>query len=460
MTAIDARTVHFEGVLHTADSETYITCPFDVPEGCAAIRLHFTYAPQRVATVRNLVSIGLFDPHGCRGQAHRGTPDGEIIVSADSATRGFVAGPLPAGRWYALLAVFIIMPDVAPCTYTLDVQTSAVPLAAAPMPPSSYPAGAPRTPQPGPRWYRGELHTHSLHSDGQCSVAEIVARARDRDLDFICLTDHNTISGWSDIAAAQADDLLIIPGEEMTTYYGHAVALGIDRWVNWRVGYKGWTMNDAARATRDAGGLFIIAHPWSIGTPACTGCRWLYDSFDMALADGSEVWSNRWPREDSHNPCNQRFWYEQTAAGHPLTAVAAADFHAPQAWSEHIPVTCVYAAELSAPAILEGIRQRRVMVTTGPWLEIEETGSRWVLLENVLTAGPVRTNVVAAWRGAPPDARLRIRQAATVLDEAVVGDQGRLAFAVLPGQTHAELWSADGVLLAMTNPLAVSSSAA
>lgn len=458
-----SQTYRFAGSLQPADSETYITCSFDVPPGCAAIRLRLDYTPQRANNAGNLISLGLFDPNGFRGQAHRNPPDDEVIVSVDTATRGFVAGPLTAGRWQALLAVFLVMDGFAPCTYTLDIETSATPLAkpagaAALLAPNA--AAPARSHQPGPRWYRGEMHTHTRHSDGQCSLAEVVARARARRLDFVCLTDHNTNSGWRDIAAAQADEVLIIPGMELTTYYGHATAIGIDRWVDWRAGYAGWTMNDAARAVHDAGGLFIIAHPWSVGSPACTGCRWMCSDFDMSLADGMEVWSSHWPRPPSHNPCNLRFWCEQVDAGHTLAAVAAADFHSPPMWSDDVPVTCVYARELSVAAIVEGIRQRRVVVTTGPWLELHETGARWVLLENVLTAGPVQTNVVAAWHAAPPGARLRLHRGATVLDETLVTEQGRLAFATPPGMVHAELWSADGNLLAMTNPLAVSSHAA
>ncbi|GAJ18037.1 unnamed protein product, partial [marine sediment metagenome] len=44
-------------------------------------------------------------------------------------------------------------------------------------------------------WYKGELHVHSYHSDGKNSVEEIVEAAKEEKLDFIALTDHNTISG-------------------------------------------------------------------------------------------------------------------------------------------------------------------------------------------------------------------------------------------------------------------------
>jgi len=118
-------------------------------------------------------------------------------------------------------------------------------------------------------------------------------------------------------------------------------------------------------------------------------------------------------------------------------------------------VTYVYADELSTPAILAGIRRRRVMLSTGPWIELQTTAPRWVLMENVLIAGPTRTNVVAQWQAAPPGARLRAMGAGIAVDEVAVGEQGRLALNVPPGDVHLELWSADGALLAMTNPISV-----
>jgi hypothetical protein len=53
------------------------------------------------------------------------------------------------------------------------------------------------------RWYRGNLHTHTLWSDGD-DYPEMVARwYRDHDYDFLCFTDHNTLLAserWTNVA--------------------------------------------------------------------------------------------------------------------------------------------------------------------------------------------------------------------------------------------------------------------
>jgi hypothetical protein len=41
-------------------------------------------------------------------------------------------------------------------------------------------------------WYKGDLHSHSLYSDGDSPVADVVASVEAKGLDFFALTDHDT----------------------------------------------------------------------------------------------------------------------------------------------------------------------------------------------------------------------------------------------------------------------------
>lgn len=56
----------------------------------------------------------------------------------------------------------------------------------------------------GKQFYRGNLHTHSLWSDGDDYLEMIALWYRDRDYDFLCFTDHNTLATskdrWVDIS--------------------------------------------------------------------------------------------------------------------------------------------------------------------------------------------------------------------------------------------------------------------
>ena len=51
-----------------------------------------------------------------------------------------------------------------------------------------------------------DLHTHSTASDGQYTPSELVRLAKDRGLEVLALTDHDTVGGLEE--AAQAGDAL------------------------------------------------------------------------------------------------------------------------------------------------------------------------------------------------------------------------------------------------------------
>lgn len=71
-------------------------------------------------------------------------------------------------------------------------------------------------------------------------------------------------------------------------------------------------------------------------------------------------------------------WTRWLNAGYRVTAIGGSDYHYPpkpdqQLYGERLnqPTTYVYAEQLSAPAILEGLRRRRVYVSKGPRLEFQ-----------------------------------------------------------------------------------------
>jgi 3',5'-nucleoside bisphosphate phosphatase len=62
-----------------------------------------------------------------------------------------------------------------------------------------------------------DLHSHSSHSDGQRSPAELLAEAAARGLTVLALTDHDTVSGISQaMEAAAANGVRLVPGIELS----------------------------------------------------------------------------------------------------------------------------------------------------------------------------------------------------------------------------------------------------
>jgi predicted metal-dependent phosphoesterase TrpH len=63
-----------------------------------------------------------------------------------------------------------------------------------------------------------DLHTHSLYSDGTYRPRELLGLARDRELDTVALTDHDTTNGLIEAEEAGAElGIEVVPGVEFST---------------------------------------------------------------------------------------------------------------------------------------------------------------------------------------------------------------------------------------------------
>ncbi len=71
---------------------------------------------------------------------------------------------------------------------------------------------------------RADLHSHSSVSDGTTPPADVMARAAAAGLNVIALTDHDTVAGHPEAAAALPRGLTLLPGMELSCRLsGHSV---------------------------------------------------------------------------------------------------------------------------------------------------------------------------------------------------------------------------------------------
>src|SRR2546427_13079503 len=62
-----------------------------------------------------------------------------------------------------------------------------------------------------------DLHTHTVYSDGTFTPTELIALARDRGLDGVAVTDHDTTNGIVEAGAAGAEaGVEVVPGVELS----------------------------------------------------------------------------------------------------------------------------------------------------------------------------------------------------------------------------------------------------
>jgi len=100
-------------------------------------------------------------------------------------------------------------------------------------------------------------HVHSKHSyDGVLSPQRILKIAKQRALDAIAITDHNTIKGGLQAKSIKQDNILIIVGSEVNTDYGDVIGLFLNEEL------KSQRFEELIDEIRDQGGNSVLPHPY------------------------------------------------------------------------------------------------------------------------------------------------------------------------------------------------------
>jgi hypothetical protein len=83
-------------------------------------------------------------------------------------------------------------------------------------------APSPKPHVPSPQWFKGNLHTHTLNSDGDSTPDDVVRWYREHGYHFVTITDHNYLTSVDGLNALHgADDkFVVIKGEEVTDRFG------------------------------------------------------------------------------------------------------------------------------------------------------------------------------------------------------------------------------------------------
>jgi hypothetical protein len=376
-TPAGAQVLTFDGTVETGPPD-HVFIPFDVPAGIVEIEIRHDDLSEA-----NILDWGLNDPDGFRGWAG-GTLE-RAVVNVDAATRGYVLGPIQAGEWAVVIGKAKI--ERAPAQYHVEVELrDAVTLAPQTERQAYHPAPALEV---GVRWYAGDFHVHSHESSDTRPegmgpfLDEIGSYARDRGLDFVMLSDHNIVTQLDYYAAAQAafPDFLFVPGVEFTTYGGHANAIGATAWVDHKIGQPGVTIEAAAAAYAEQGAVLSINHAELRVGNLCIGCGWDHE-LSPEHVGAVEIGSGQWSLTGGlMGKKNVLFWDELCARGFHVSAVGGSDDHRAGQNLSGIqspignPTTMVHAAELSAAAIVEGVRAGRTVVKLqspdDPMIELE-----------------------------------------------------------------------------------------
>lgn len=224
-------------------------------------------------------------------------------------------------------------------------------------------------------WFACELHCHTYHSDGDFTVNTLLKTAKERLLDGICLTDHNTISGWYEVEKNFTP--VVLKGMELTTYYGHMLTLGIDEYVEWRDALPD-NIDEKMKFVHSHSGLVGMAHPFQAGTPICTGGHWDYNVSDYKLVNYLEVWSEGNPFMNSANVKAYKLWVSLLDKGFKITPTFGRDWHNSE--NDIYPCACTYlncdSNQLTPIKMKNAIKNGKTTVSAGPLFYFKTVDNR------------------------------------------------------------------------------------
>ncbi len=163
---------------------------------------------------------------------------------------------------------------------------------------------------------RVDLHSHTNASfDGVADPVALVARAVERGLTHLAITDHETLDGALRAAGAAPAGLTVLVGCEVNTTDGDLVFLFLRAPIA-----RGLSAREAIEAGRAQGALVGIPHPYDH-----TRRSLLLDPANEALVatvDWVEAWNGRVGRQAANEDA------AALARRHGLPAVGVSDAHA------------------------------------------------------------------------------------------------------------------------------------
>ena len=386
--------------LSVTDEKLFIRNSFRVPAGVESLGVSFSADDPNAA----VIDFALEDPDGFRGWS--GFTTGSINIEQQYATPGYRPGSISSGEWIAVLGVPKIR-TYCQVTITIEMKFGTF------------------------KWYPGDFHMHTFHSDGQFSAESVQRFAVEQNLGVIALTDHNTQTQNTDIK--DLPNLVVIPSMELTTYKGHLNFWNLGSQMKNVLCDTEEQVSSAVSEARMQGAVISLNHPF-FKDP------WLWSS--IPEVDAVEVWNGSW---SEGNRKALQWWHEQLCSGRRICAVGGSDnhrFNHDKRWFG-TPTTWIGTDNYSASGILEGIKNSSVIITAEPnapqvYLSSSQPGCISVTLKNTCRG----TLLLVSDEGVE-----------STVD--IEGNEKQLEYG--HDRNHkfirAEFWGEDSGLLCLTNPL-------
>lgn len=339
------KVVNIEKLIDKNREKTYFEIPFNLPDNVSKIEVSYAYKRRNIREKENgdvinneinVIDMAIRDESGSfRGWS--GSERLHFYLTENQATPGYIKGIMNEGEWALILGAYKVQEEG--CLVNINMKFTLKERIL----------------------LKGDLHMHSVHSDGKYDVKNIMNLAKLHGLDYIFLTDHNTFSQNDYIKSS--DSLVVMPGMEWTHYNGHCNFLGVKSPV------KNFVANDKKKVVeimeeaRNSGALITLNHPF------CRFCGWKW-GFDVPY-DAVEIWNG--PMKDSELDAVE-WWNSKLVEGEIIPIVGGSDSHKDELFRMiGTPTTFLYSDSKAPSDIIKAIKNGHGFVSyifNGPIIEL------------------------------------------------------------------------------------------
>ena len=337
---------------------TYYTVPFTVPENVSRVTVSYSYRQGTRGLLRevcpqNIIDLGLLDGSG-RFLGWSGSAHPSIFVGEDKSANGYLVQGPEAGEWSIIVGAYHVVPAGVEVTYDIDFEYRK----SGDTEPNLYMRDVPEDAESDsadaePELLFGDLHIHTVASDGVLDSEAVGKLARDIGLDFIALANHNNYA--DNFRLPDVSGLTFVYAVEWTHYKGHMNFFGVK--APFENSFIANTPEEMEKIVNDARSLGAVI---SVNHPKCPFCpyKWNSMNFDMI-----EVWNG--PMRGT-NIRGIKWWTQLLRGGRRIPAVGGSDFHRPKDFAKlGSPVTAVYSQSRRREDILKNIRAGHAFVSSG-----------------------------------------------------------------------------------------------
>lgn len=350
-------------VVPDTGAKQYFQLPFTVDSATQRVEVGYGWVDQASAPNPNPLDsttfdLGLWDEQGFRNVAGfrgwSGSRQGRldqgqerVWVEAGSAERGYLPGTIIGGEWSVEIGVGAVKTGGSEFYVEIECLAAASQGQRVIDPVASDFTGAQQNP-PYAGWMHADFHMHAFHSNSDAPVVQDMLQAsRSVGLDVLMYTEYVTPQHWDELGQVQANnpDVLIYPGREIITYFGHVNTFGeTPNVLEYRQGFEDVDMRMIQAQSVADGALVQVNHPTTFAGPLfedlCRGCAYELDSnTDFSLVDAIEVQNSavettaanvgiNGPPGAIENPFTASaidYWEEKLLAGFKITATSGSD---------------------------------------------------------------------------------------------------------------------------------------